>query len=133
MTDVELRLQADLTDAQRNVASFRKEYVALVREVEKPLRQIDSFRALESALENTERSAQGARDKVRDLGNQMAASAAPSKALQQSYRDSVSELQRLDRQQAQQVVQLAAMRAEMSAAGIDTRNLAQQQARLRKE
>ncbi|WP_273808441.1 MULTISPECIES: hypothetical protein [unclassified Pseudomonas] len=57
MADVELRLQADLTDAQRNIAGFRKEYGALVREVEKPLRQVNAFRDLETALEETQRGA----------------------------------------------------------------------------
>lgn len=133
MADVELWLQADLTDAQRNIAGFRKEYGALVREVEKPLRQVNAFRDLETALEETQRGAREARDRVRDLGNQMAAAAIPSKALQQSYRDAVSDLQRLDRQEATHIVRLAGMRSELKAAGVDTQNLAAEQARLRRE
>ena len=37
MTDVELRLTADLSSATREVSGFRKEYAELVRAVEKPL------------------------------------------------------------------------------------------------
>ncbi|MBA1179533.1 tape measure protein [Pseudomonas psychrotolerans] len=133
MADVELRLQADLTDAQRNIAGFRKEYGALVREVEKPLRQVNAFRDLETALESTQRGAKDARERVRDLGNQMAAAAIPSKALQQSYRDAVSDLQRLERQEATHVTRLTAMRRELKAAGVDTQDLAAEQARLRRE
>lgn len=133
MADVELRLQADLTDAQRNLAGFRKEYGALVREVEKPLRQVNAFRDLETALESTQRGAKDARERVRDLGNQMAAAAVPSKALQQSYRDAVSDLQRLERQEATHVTRLTAMRRELKAAGVDTQDLAAEQARLRRE
>lgn len=133
MADVELRLQADLTDAQRNIAGFRKEYGALVREVEKPLRQVNAFRDLETALESTQRVAKNARERVRDLGNQMAAAAVPSKALQQSYRDAVSDLQRLERQEATHVTRLTAMRRELKAAGVDTQDLAAEQARLRRE
>ncbi|WP_278439584.1 tape measure protein [Pseudomonas oryzihabitans] len=133
MADVELRLQADLTDAQRNIAGFRKEYGALVREVEKPLRQVNAFRDLETSLESTQRGAKDARERVRDLGNQMAAAAIPSKALQQSYRDAVSDLQRLERQEATHVTRLTAMRRELKAAGVDTQDLAAEQARLRRE
>ena len=133
MADVELRLQADLTDAQRNVAGFRKEYVALVREVEKPLRQVNAFRDLESDLEGTQRAARTARDRVRDLGTQLAAVTTPSRALQQSYRDAVSDLQRLERQESTHIVRLAQMRGELKAADLDTQNLAAEQARLRRE
>lgn len=131
MTDVELRLQADVSGAQTNLSGFRKEYQALVREVQKPLQRIDAFRDMETSLEATQKAAGAARDRIRDLGNQIATAVAPSKALQQSYRDSVSELQRLERAEAKQVVTLAAMRAEMQAAGVDTTKLAAEQARLR--
>ncbi|HJE67590.1 tape measure protein [Pseudomonas oryzihabitans] len=131
MTDVELRLQADVSGAQTNLSGFRKEYQALVREVQKPLQRIDAFRDMETSLEGTQKAASSARDRIRDLGNQIATAVAPSKALQQSYRDSVSELQRLERAEAKQIVTLAAMRAEMQAAGVDTTKLAAEQARLR--
>lgn len=131
MTDVELRLQADVSGAQTNLSGFRKEYQALVREVQKPLQRIDAFRDMEASLEGTQKAASSARDRIRDLGNQIATAVAPSKALQLSYRDSVSELQRLERAEAKQIVTLAAMRAEMQAAGLDTTKLAAEQARLR--
>lgn len=133
MTDVELRLQADVSGAQTNLSGFRKEYQALVREVQKPLQRVDAFRSMETSLEDTQRAASVARDRIRDLGTQMAAAAAPSKALQQSYRDAVSDLQRLERAEAKQIVTLSSMRAELQAAGVDTTKLAAEQARLRSQ
>ncbi|MDG9928389.1 MULTISPECIES: hypothetical protein [unclassified Pseudomonas] len=41
--DVEIRLTADLDEATKEVAGFRKEYAAMVQAVEKPLRQVDDL------------------------------------------------------------------------------------------
>lgn len=133
MTDIEVRLGADVDSATRNIGSFRAEFQRLVREVEKPLKQVNAFRSLEGDLERGSRAAESARDRVRDLGNELASSAAPTRQLQQAYSAAVAELQRLDRAEAQQKVRLAAMRAELQAAGVDTRNLVAEQTRLRGE
>lgn len=133
MTDVELRLTADIDQATKNVGSFRKEYADLVKTIEKPLRQVNAFRELEAGLEDTERSARAARDRVRDLGNEMARTASPSKALTASYRDAVSELRKLERAEGVAQTRLAARRRELQAAGVDTRNLVVEQRRLSQE
>lgn len=133
MTDIELRLSADVDAATRNVGSFRSEWQKLVREVEKPLRQVNSFRELESELDKGGRAAEEARNRVRDLGNELARTASPSKDLQASYKAATAELKRLERVESQRRVNLAAMRSELQAAGIDTRNLAAEQSKLRSE
>lgn len=133
MTDVELRLTADVDQATKSVGGFRKEYVELVKTLEKPLRQVNAFRDLEASLEGTEREARAARERVRDLGNEMARTASPSKALTASYRDAVSELRRLDRAESVAQSTLAGRRRELQAAGVDTRNLALEQQRLARE
>ncbi|MBG6290794.1 tape measure protein [Pseudomonas nitroreducens] len=133
MTEVELRLTADDAEARRAVSGFRAEYQKLVKDVERPLKQVSAFRDLESQLDSGARTMQRARDKVRELGNEIARAEAPSKTLQASYKASVADLQRLERVEAQQIVRLAGMRAELQAAGVDTRNLATEQAKLRAE
>lgn len=133
MTDIELRLSADVDAATRNVGSFRSEWQKLVKEVEKPLRQVNSFRDLEGELEKGARAADEARNRVRDLGNELARTASPSRALQASYKAAAAEVQRLGRVEAQRRINLNAMRADLQAAGLDTRNLAAEQARLRAE
>ena len=133
MSDIEIKLTANLDDATRGVSGFRKEYAELVRAVEKPLRQVDSFRALESSLESTERQMRAARESVRTLGDQMAATASPTKKLQLEYRDAVTQLRLLERQEGSQSLQLGKMRRELQAAGLDTRNLAAEQRKLQGE
>lgn len=133
MTDIELRLNADVNSAVRNVGSFRGEWQKLVKEVEKPLRQVNSLRSLEDELDKGKRATERARDSLRDLGNELARTASPSKELQLSYRAATAELQKLERVEVQQRVRLASMRSELQGAGIDTRNLANEQQRLRSE
>lgn len=133
MTDVELRLTADDAEARRAVSGFRAEYQKLVKDVERPLRQVNAFRDLESQLDSGSRTIRRARDRVRELGDEIARADNPTKALQASYKASVADLQRLERAEAQQIVRLSSMRAELQAAGVDTRNLAAEQNRLRAE
>jgi len=133
MADVELRLTADLDGAKKGIAGFRKEYVDLVKAVEKPLRQISGFRDLETELEGAGRGARTARERVRDLGNELARTATPTKQLTTSYRAAVAELRRMERAEASAQAQLAKRRSELQAAGVDTRNLAAEQKRLSSE
>lgn len=133
MRDIELRLTADLDSATKEVAGFRKEYGELVKVVEKPLRQVNAFRDLEANVEKTGQAMREARDRVRDLSAELTRLENPTRQLQESYKASVRELQRLERVEASQVSQLAQMSAGLTAAGLDTRNLAAEQARLSKE
>lgn len=133
MSDIELKLTADVDQATKSVGGFRKEFADLVRVVEKPLRQINTFRELETSLEKTGRQLTTARDNVRSLGDQMAATAIPTKQMVVEYRDATNQLKSLERQEVSQGVQLAKMRRELQAAGTDTRNLASEQKRLQGE
>lgn len=131
MTDVEIRLGADVSSATRNIGSFRSEYKKLVREVERPLNQITAFRDFEDAVSKSGAAAAEARSRVRELGNELARTENPTRAAQHSYRDAVNELNRLERAEAQQKIQLRNMREELQRAGYDTSKLAQEQAKLR--
>ena len=133
MTDVELKLTADTRDAERGIAGFSKQYAGLVRELSKPLGRVNAFRDLENSLEQTSRQSQQARERVRELGNELARTKNPTKQLTASYADSVKELRRLEQQEKAQTAQLSRMRTELKGAGIDTKNLAGEQARLQRE
>lgn len=133
MSEVELRLTANVDDATRGIGRFRKEYADLVRQVEKPLRQVNAFRDLESSLENTSRELRSARDRVRELATALASTASPSQAMQTEYRNAVSELRKLERAEVTLTGQIGRRRDELRGAGIDTRNLATEQARLANE
>lgn len=133
MRDIELRLTADLDGATKEVASFKKEYGDMVKVVEKPLRQINAFRDIEASVEKTGKAMAEARERIRDLNNEIIKSDAPSRQLQESYKASVRELQRLERVGATQTLQLNQMGTQLRAAGVDTRNLAADQSRLSAE
>lgn len=132
-TEVELKLTADTRDAERGVGQFSRTYGNLVRELSKPLGRVNAFRDLESSLENTARQSQQARSRVRELGNELARTENPSRQLTDSYRQAVSELRKLEQAERGQTTQLGRMRKELQGAGVDTRNLAQEQARLQRE
>lgn len=133
MTDVELRLTADLNQATKEVAGFRQEYQDMVRAVEKPLRQVNIARDLERDLEATGKAVRGAKDQLRALQTELINTDRPSERLKTQYRDMASELQRLERVEARQQTQLSRMRGELTGAGIDTSRLAQEQRRLNAE
>lgn len=133
MSEVELTISANVDAALKEVAGFRKEYADMVKQVEKPLRQVNTFRELETTLEQTGRKMAAARDRVRELGNALASTEAPSRQLTAEYRQAVKELRALDRQEQSQIGRLGAMRRELQASGVDTRNLAAEQRRLAQE
>lgn len=133
MSDVQLRLVADVDGAVQGIGYLSKVYQSLVNELAKPLKSIGVFRELESGLEDAERQTSRARDRVRELGNELARTAEPSKQLTAEYRDAVSELRRLERAESTAQQRLAARRRELNAAGVDTRNLVAEQQRLSRE
>ncbi|MFY1052386.1 tape measure protein [Ectopseudomonas khazarica] len=133
MTDVELRLTADLDQATKEVAGFRKEYQDMVRAVEKPLRQVNIARDLERDLDATGKAVRSTKDQLRALQSELINTDRPSERLKTQYRDMASELQRLERVEARQQTQLSRMRGELNGAGIDTSRLAQEQRRLNAE
>ncbi|MGQ7814573.1 tape measure protein [Metapseudomonas furukawaii] len=131
--DVELRLTADADGATRGIAEVRKEYAELIKSVQKPLKQVPVFRDLEVRLEETGRRARSARERVRELGDELARTDKPSKALTSTYRQAVTELGRLERAEATAKAQLVDRRRELQAAGVDTSNLVSEQHRLAAE
>lgn len=133
MADVELRLVADVDNAVKGIGSLSKEYQGLVNQLAKPLKQVNAFRELESSLEGAERQTRSARDRVRELGDELARTAEPSKQLTGQYRDAVNELRRLERAEGTARQRLAQRRRELQAAGFDTRNLVTEQRRLSQE
>lgn len=132
-TEIEFRLKADLDSAVKEVAGFRKEYAELVLAIEKPLRQVKSFRELESGVEAMGKATAEAKARVRELGAELIRTEYPSEQLQNAYRVATAELRKLQYQEAVQTDRLRAMRTELKAAGVDTTNLALEQRRLAQE
>jgi len=133
MADVELRLNFDDAGASKGVAGFRRKFEEMVRTIEKPLRQVNGLRDLEKTLEETGRKTVAARDRVRDLGNELARTASPSRELNATYKEAVNELNRMERAEDAARQGIVKRRRELQAAGVDVRNLAAEQRRLRGE
>ncbi|MFZ3184240.1 MAG: tape measure protein [Pseudomonas sp.] len=133
MTDVELRLTADLSSATREVSGFRKEYSELVRAVEKPLRQVD---ALQQTQENAKKAAAefyAAKTAVEQLKKATASAGQPIQGLNQELARAERVLARTTLEFDRQKARVREQRAELRAAGVDTHNLATEQQRLQAE
>lgn len=86
---------------------------------------ISSFRALKGQTEQTGKAMQASRDKVRQLSQQLANTATPTKALNQQFQRAVREATALKAKHSQQQAELQGLRGKLNAAGISTRNLGQ--------
>ncbi|SFC84873.1 tape measure domain-containing protein [Pseudomonas citronellolis] len=133
MSDIELRVGADVDTATRNIGVFRSEWQKLIREVEKPLGDIDAFRKTQDAAKKASSAYFGARKNVEDLKRAIAQAGQPVKALNQEYARAQRALASATREFDRQKAKVREQRAELKAAGVDTRNLAAEQARLRAE
>ncbi|AMR66757.1 tape measure protein [Aquipseudomonas alcaligenes] len=133
MSDVELRLTADLDQALKQVRGFSKEYAGLVGQIEKPLRQTNFARGLERELESSGKAIQAAKARLSELQRELINTDNPTERLKESFKAATRELQRLERVEAAQVGQLSRVRAELRGAGVDTTRLAAEQRRLSAE
>lgn len=133
MADVELRVTADLDQATKELSGFSKEYAALVKQVEKPLRQVNATRELEASLESTGQKVRTARQNLQELQRELINTDHPTERLKESFKSTAKELQKLERVEATQANQLSRMRAELKGAGVDTTRLAAEQRRLNGE
>lgn len=133
MSDVELRLTADLDQALKQVRGFSKEYAGLVGQIEKPLRQTNFARDLERELESSGKAIQAAKARLSELQRELINTDNPTERLKESFKAATRELQRLERVEAAQVSQLSRVRAELRGAGVDTTRLAAEQRRLSAE
>lgn len=133
MSDVELKLTADLDAATKEVSGFRKEYVEMVRAVEKPIRQIDALQKTQLTAKKTSAEFFAARRRVDELKLAIQASGQPVKAFDRELVQAERTLARTTREFDLQKAKIREQRAELKAAGVDTRNLAGEQKRLQAE
>jgi tape measure domain-containing protein len=133
MTDIELRLTADLAQATKSVGGFRKEYSDLVRTIEKPLRNID---VLQQTQESAKRAASeffAAKRQVEQLKNAMDKAGQPVRGLSTELSKAERQLAKATLEFDRQKAKVREQRTELKAAGVDTRDLAAEQQRLQAE
>lgn len=94
-------------------------------------RDVSSWRTLRAASEQTETALQAARDRVKALGKDLAATGVPTRQMTRDLKGAIREATALKRQHQEQQVQLQGLRNKLGAAGISTRNLSQHERDLR--
>ncbi len=96
-------------------------------------KDVSAWRSQRAAAETTTQALNVAREKVRHLSQQMAATGAPSKAMTQDLRNAIREAQKLKQQHQQNSEKLQHLRTRLHGAGISTQNLSQHERRLREQ
>jgi len=92
--------------------------------------QIAAFGRLQTSATQTSEKLNATRGRVRELGEQMRATANPSAQLQRQFTSANVESNRLQNRLMDQRRELGQLRTTLTAAGIDTRNFSNEQARL---
>lgn len=118
MADVELRISADAGDASKEISGFRKEYVELVKAVEKPLRQVGALQKTTEDAKAASTAFFNAKSRVAELQSSLAQVRAPaeglSKSLAQAERQMNSTAAAIERQKRkidEQVLSIQRQRA----------------------
>ena len=104
-----------------------------LKELNAQQKDVSAWRTQRAAAEQTETALTSARDKVRALSQQFAATGVPTKALAKDFRTAVREAQRLKEQHQQQSEQLQTLRSKLYSAGISTKDLGTHERQLREQ
>jgi len=96
-------------------------------------KDVSAWRTQRAAAQQTEQALHAARDKVKALSQQIAATGAPTKAMTKDFHTAVREAQKLKQQHQQQNEQLQGLRTRLHAAGVSTKNLGNHERQLREQ
>ncbi|OXS23101.1 phage tail tape measure protein [Pseudomonas fluorescens] len=104
-----------------------------LKELTSQQKDVSAWRAQRAAAEQTGASLTAARDRVKSLSQELAATDAPTRAMTRSFQAAVREATRLKQQHQQQSVQLQGLRSKLYDAGISTTNLGTHERQLREQ
>lgn len=104
-----------------------------LKELNTQQKDISAWRAQRAATEQTGTALTAARDQVKALSQQFAATGAPTRAMTREFQSAVREASRLKQQHQQQSVQLQGLRSKLYDAGISTKNLGTHERQLREQ
>ncbi|MHA6126288.1 phage tail tape measure protein [Pseudomonas fluorescens group sp. PF-1] len=104
-----------------------------LKELNAQQKDVSAWRTQRAAAEQAETALTSARDKVRALSQQFAATGVPTKAMAKDFRTAVREAQRLKEQHQQQSEQLQALRSKLYGAGVSTKDLGTHERQLREQ
>ncbi|WLI14416.1 MULTISPECIES: phage tail tape measure protein [Pseudomonas] len=104
-----------------------------LKELNTQQKDVSAWRTQRAAAEQTEQALGAARDKVRALSQQFAATGVPTKSMAKDFRTAVREAQKLKEQHQQQSEQLQTLRTKLYSAGISTKDLSSHERQLREQ
>lgn len=133
MTDISIKLTADAQDAVKGVAKFRTEFAEMVRSIEKPIRQIDALQKTTESARAASKEFFAAKRTVDELKRAIKEAGQPVKSLDTDLARAERTLSAATRAFDRHKLAVMQQRTELRGAGIDTRNLAGEHARLQAE
>ncbi|MEA1606142.1 phage tail tape measure protein [Pseudomonas spirodelae] len=104
-------------------AKALKETRDKLKELNTQQKDVSAWRAQRAAAAQTEQALGAARDKVKQLSRDIAASGAPTRQMSRDFKAAVREANALKQAHGNQQTQLQGLRNKLNAAGISTRNL----------
>ncbi|QQZ36056.1 phage tail tape measure protein [Pseudomonas sp. SK2] len=120
-----------ITQGSVGLGRALKESRDQLKTLQEQQRDVSSWRTLRAASEQTETALQAARDRVKALGQDLAAAGVPTRQMTRDLKGAIREATALKKQHQEQQVQLQGLRSKLGAAGISTRNLSQHERELR--
>jgi TP901 family phage tail tape measure protein len=121
------RIQGGSIGAARALKETRDK----LKELNNQQKDVSAWRAQRAAAEQTEQALGAARNKVKQLSRDIAASGAPTRQMSRDFKAAVREATALKQAHGNQQTQLQSLRSKLNAAGISTRNLSQGERDLR--
>lgn len=104
-----------------------------LKELNTQQKDVSAWRTQRAEAEQTNQALTAARDKVRALSQQFAATGVPTKGMAKDFRTAVREAQKLKEQHLQQSEQLQRLRTKLYSAGISTKDLSTHERQLREQ
>jgi TP901 family phage tail tape measure protein len=104
-----------------------------LKELNTQQKDVSAWRTQRAASELTSVALTAAREKVKALSQQFAATGAPTRAMTREFQAAVREATKLKQQHQQQSVQLQGLRSKLYDAGISTKNLGTHERQLREQ
>ncbi|MFI8380670.1 phage tail tape measure protein [Pseudomonas sp. NPDC079086] len=120
-----------ITQGSIGLGRALKESRDQLKTLQEQQRDVSSWRTMRAASEQTEAALQAARERVKALGKDMAATGAPTRQMTRDLKSAIRAATDLKRQHQEQQIQLQGLRSKLGAAGISTRNLSQHERDLR--
>ncbi|WP_221775445.1 phage tail tape measure protein [Pseudomonas sp. MSSRFD41] len=123
------KISASSLESARAIKQARER----LKELSTQQKDVSAWRTQRTAADQTKQALDSARERVKALSQQFAATGAPTQAMTRDMRSAIREAQRLKQQHQQQSQQLQGLRSKLYGAGISTKDLGNHERQLREQ